>query len=110
MSAAPEPKRGKMLGLLSDYGITVLDVTSESDTLAALYIKEEIIPARFFLDGAHIAMASIHGLDVIISYNFKHINRVKTKLLTGKLNRAQGYGSAVICTAKEVLEDGHQQE
>jgi predicted nucleic acid-binding protein len=110
LEAAPEPKRSNMMALLDEYGIAVLDITAESRNLAALYVDKKIIPARFRLDGAHIAIASIHNLDCIISYNFQHINRVKTKLLTGRINSEHHYGTAVICTAKEVLDDEYQQE
>ena len=105
LNAASEPKRAKMLALLEDFDIALLAITAESNRLANLYVSENIVPARFRLDGAHIAIASIHGLDCVVSYNFKHINRVKTKLLTGRVNRAHDYGNAVICTAKEVLDN-----
>ena len=107
---ADEPKRSKMLALLDEYNITVLPITDESDQLADLYISENIIPARFRLDGAHIAVTSINGLDYVLSYNFKHINRAKTKLLTGRINSKKGYGTVLICTAKEVLEDEANEE
>jgi hypothetical protein len=57
------------------------------------------------LVGAHIGIACIHGLDYVLSYNFQHINKAKTKLLTGRINQSKGYGTVVICTAKEVLAD-----
>lgn len=110
LDAAPEPKRSRMLALLGEFGITMLDATNESDTLAALYFEANIIPERFAYDSAHIAIASIHKLDCIISYNFKHINRIKTKLLTNRINSERNYGNAVICTAKEVLDDEYQQD
>jgi hypothetical protein len=109
LDVAPEPKRSNMLALIKDYGITVFDPTDESDNLAALYISANIIPERFDYDSAHIAVASINRLDCIISYNFKHINRVKTKLLTGRINSKHNYGTVVICTAREVLDDEYQQ-
>jgi hypothetical protein len=102
---APEPKQGKMISLIDEYGITLLGITDESDGFADLYIAEKIIPERFRLDGAHIAIASINNLDYVLSYNFQHINKAKTKLLTERLNRVHGYGSVIICTAKEVLDD-----
>jgi predicted nucleic acid-binding protein len=105
LDVASEPKRSKMLALVEEYGIALLDITTESDNLAALYIAENIIPPRFLTDASHISVAAIHSLDCIVSYNFKHINRVKTKLLTGRVNFAHNYGNAVICTAKEVLDD-----
>ena len=101
---APEPKRSKMLALIDEH-ISILPITDESNQLANRYVSEKIIPARFRLDGAHIAIASIHGLDYVLSYNFQHINRAKTKLLTGRINNELGYTTVLICTAKEVLED-----
>jgi hypothetical protein len=102
---APEPRRSKMLALIDEYNIAVLPITDESDRFADVYVSENVIPPRFRLDGAHIAIASLNGLDYVLSYNFKHINRAKTKLLTERINRIHGYGAVLICTAKEVLED-----
>ena len=107
---ADEPKRSKMLALLDEYNITVFNTTDESDLLADLYVSEGILPAKFRLDGAQIAISSIHGLDYVLSYNYKHINRAKTKLLTDRINHEKGYGSVLICTAKEVLADDQYSE
>jgi hypothetical protein len=100
-----EVKRGKMLSLVDEYHVTVLNISDESMRMADLYIAEKIIPEKYRTDGAHIAMASIHGLDCVLSYNFQHINRLKTKMLTGRVNRVEGYKEIIICTAREVLED-----
>ncbi|MDR3354056.1 MAG: hypothetical protein LBO21_03375 [Synergistaceae bacterium] len=100
-----EPKRRNMLALIDRYRITRLEAEDEAYRLADLYVTNNVMPERFRFDGAHIAIASIHGLDCICSYNFRHINRVRTKLITARINNAEGYESIVICTAKEVLED-----
>jgi hypothetical protein len=102
---ADEPKRTNMLKLIDEYGIIRLEANEEAYRLAELYVKSGAIPERFRFDRAHIAIASIHRLDYILSYNFRHINRLKTKILTEKVNRAEGYGVVAICTAKEVLDD-----
>jgi hypothetical protein len=73
------------------------------------YTSENIIPTKFRLDGAQIAISTIHGLDYVLSYNFQHINRAKTKLLTDRINNEKGYSSVLICTSKEVLADGQEQ-
>ena len=54
-------------------------------------------------------MASAYELDRVISYNFKHINRDKTRTLTADINRSKGYDSIIICTAGEVLNDGGEE-
>jgi hypothetical protein len=104
LEAAQEPKRSKMLALIEKFSITVIPITDETNQLADCHVAEKIIPTRFRLDGAHIAIASIHGLDYVLLYNFQHINRAKTKLMTERINRVCGYETILICTAKEVLE------
>ncbi|MDR2522724.1 MAG: hypothetical protein LBC93_03360 [Synergistaceae bacterium] len=101
---APEPKRSEMLSLIDEYHVIMLNITDESDRMADLYIAEKIIPSRFRYDSTHIAVASINRLDCILSYNFQHINKLKTKILTERANLAEGYNGVVICTAKEVLD------
>ena len=105
LSKAPEPKRGKMLALIEKYHLTSFDIEEESDRLADLYLESGVIPIRYRIDAAHIAIASIYGLDCVVSYNFEHINRVRTKLLTERINVRAGYGGVIICTARELWED-----
>jgi hypothetical protein len=107
---AAEPKRGKMLALIEEYNLTVLDINDEADRLAEIYIAEKIIPSRYRDDSAHIAIASMHGLDCVLSYNLKHINKLRTKIQTERVNRAEGYNGVTICTAKEVLDDEGQSD
>ena len=101
-----EPKRSRMLALVEQYGIRLLRNDARVTTLARLYIANGIMTAIHRLDSLHIATASVHNLDCVVSYNFEHINRAKTKILTAHVNRGAGYNSVVICTSKEVFDDG----
>ncbi len=103
LERAPEPKRSKMLGLIEEYGVTILGSTPDAARLANAYIANGIIPASHRYDSAHIAIASVYGLDCVVSYNFEHINRDKTRFLTASVNQEKGYGSVIICTAGEVF-------
>lgn len=67
LERAPEPKRAKMLDLVTSSGITILEVDEQAYDLAGVYVEMGIIPARFRMDGIHIAMASVYGMDCIIS-------------------------------------------
>ena len=100
-----EPKRGNMLALIEEYGIEILADNMQAQQLAGYYVGNGIIPASYNIDSSHIAVASVYGLDCLVSYNFKHINRAKTKIMTTIINRNEGYNGVVICTAKEVLDD-----
>jgi hypothetical protein len=102
---APEPKRSDMLNLIPAYGVTVWQVEQAAYDLADLYIEMGIIPARFRMDGVHIAMAAINNMDSIISLNFHHINKLKTKTATEIIHRMKGYSTPYICTPMEVIEN-----
>ena len=99
---APEPKRSNMLGLIEEYNITVLPARDEADVLADIYVKEGMIPARFRYDGLHIAISTVYDLEYIFSMNFKHINKIKTKTMTGNINIREGYRPITIASPLEV--------
>ena len=100
-----EPKRTNMLRLIEKYGIIGLNISEESDRMADLCVQNKIIPRKYKLDAAHIAIASIHGLDCVLSFNFQHINKLKTKRMTESINLSEGYKGIIICTPMEVLDD-----
>jgi predicted nucleic acid-binding protein len=74
---AEEPKRTKMVDLIEQYNITFLDADENAEILADKYVSENIIPQKYKTDGIHIAMATIHDMDIIVSYNFHHIVKLK---------------------------------
>ncbi len=100
-----EPKRSNMLALIEKYGIVMLEPDEETTRLADLYIKEGIIPEKYRFDGTHIACTSTNGLDGVLSFNFQHINKLKTKEMTALVNLREGYKSVIICTPMEVLDN-----
>ena len=104
LQKAPEPKRSDMMALIEKYNIQVLEIGEEVDRLADVYIREGIIPKKYGLDSAHISAATVNNLNCILSFNFKHINKLKTKEMTPLVN-IEGYRSIVICTPMEVLEN-----
>jgi len=103
MENATEPKRSNMLALIDKYQINVLDASDEADRLASVYIKNDIIPEKKNLDAQHIAIATVHDIGIILSYNFKHINKLKTKTMVPAINQSEGYLPVIITQPKEVI-------
>ena len=103
LDKAPEPKRSEMINLISKYKITVLKIDQRAYDLAETYVEMGIIPIKFRVDGVHIAMAAIHNMDCIISLNFHHINKLKTKMAAEIIHRMKGYNNPFICTPMEVI-------
>jgi hypothetical protein len=84
------------------YKIAILSANAEAEALSEAYIQYELIPKKYMMDAIHIAIATIHSVDYIISLNFSHINKVKTKIGADFINRIYGYTSPFICTPLEV--------
>jgi len=93
-----------MIALINQYNITVLALNSEAEQLADIYIEQGIIPLKYRTDGIHIAVAALNDLDIIVSLNFQHIVKRKTKIGTGNINALNGYRAVEICTPMEVNE------
>jgi len=77
-NTADAEKLVKMKSLISDYNITVLPPSAEVKRLADVYTSSGVIPIKYSLDALHIAIATVTGLDYIVSLNFKHIVKHKT--------------------------------
>jgi predicted nucleic acid-binding protein len=105
---AQDPKKGDMLELIEKYHIKIIEGSDIAEKLADIYIKNDIIPEKKRLDALHIASASINGLDYILSLNFKHINKIKTKRMVELINLNEGYKGIVICTPMEVIDYDEQ--
>ena len=105
LEKASEVKRAKMLGLITEYEITVFAPHDEAVKLADIYVKENIIPPRYRTDGLHIAIAAVNDLDMIISMNFQHIVKRKTKIATESINALNGYRAVEIFNPMEVVDD-----
>jgi hypothetical protein len=105
LEVAPEPKRSKMFGLITEYGVTVLNANEETASLADIYVTQGIIPVAYRTDGRHIACTAVNGLDMILSLNFKHIVKKKTIELTEFVNLKEGYRKVGIYTPMEVVEN-----
>jgi len=105
LANAPEGKREKMLNLILEYDIPILEPNDEAVRIADLYISENIIPQKYRTDGLHISIATVNDMNMIISMNFQHIVKRKTRLLTGNINTLNGYHAVEICSPMEVVEN-----
>lgn len=104
ISRAPEPRRSDLEGLLRETSPLLLEVDMETQELAERYVKEGIIPVKYRSDAIHIAVAVINGIEVIVSWNFEHIVKLKTRLMVNGINRLSGYHEIEICSPEEVVE------
>lgn len=69
----------------------ILPLTDEAEFLAEEYIEEGIFSSKYFGDSLHIAIATINNVNVLVSWNFEHIVKRKTKIKVNYINALKGY-------------------
>lgn len=78
--------------------------TLEAKTLASQLINSRAVPETSYLDALHIALAAVHHMNYIASWNFKHmVGAVARNRITQEL-RQQGYTGITIHTPEELTE------
>ena len=92
-----------MEGLVREFNPLLLEIDLETEELAERYIDEGVIPERYRCDELHIAVAVVNGIEVIISWNFEHIVKLKTRVMVNGINRLLGYHEIEICSPEEVI-------
>ncbi|ESQ15377.1 MAG: PIN domain protein [Thiohalocapsa sp. PB-PSB1] len=81
----------------------VVRVDEETLGLVAHYKAHGVLSDRFFEDMLHIALATIAEVDVLVSWNFKHIVRLDKIRSFNSVNLAQGYKPLTIYSPREVI-------
>jgi hypothetical protein len=99
---APE-KVKQLLPNLSDSLKTRIELTEEAVNLADTYLAENVVGRTSRSDCFHIAMATIFGVDILVSWNFKHIVNVKRIRGYNAVNMKLGFKTIDIRSPKEII-------
>ncbi len=83
--------------------IKALKSSRSIEELADVYINNHIIPKKYYNDALHIAIATKHNMDAIVSWNLTHIVKFKTKLEAKKINQKLNEKDVIICTTEEMV-------
>ena len=102
LQGAPQSVRNRLLGIPEAHQVILAD-TPESDSLAEAYLSHGIVGPGSRSDALHVALATIGRVDVLVSWNFRHIVNLGRIRLFNAVNLEQGYGLIEIRTPKEVL-------
>ena len=90
------------LAELIELDAEILTLDREALDLAAEYSRHGILPPRFRNDLLHIAAATVADVDVLVSWNFKHIVRLDRIRLYSAVNLDLGYKPIQIYSPREV--------
>lgn len=84
----------------------VLEPPAETERLAGLYLAAGVVPKHSWADAQHIAIATLSEVDVLVSWNFKHIVNLRRIRGYNAVNRGLGYQELEIRTPRELVYGG----
>jgi hypothetical protein len=85
--------------------IAVLDVNDDATVLTEELIAGGGLPQQARVDAFHVAVATVHGMDYLLSWNCKHIANATLRSRIEAICRAAGYEPPVICMPLELVEE-----
>lgn len=65
-------------------GIAILDLTPSAQSLGERILQSGLLPASADSDAAHIALATVHKMDILLTWNCRHI---ANPFIVGRLRR-----------------------
>lgn len=83
----------------------LLPISREVESLAAIYAQELCLPEKALRDTIHIAVAAVHGIDYLVTWNCAHIANAQIRPALAEINLREGVPVPIICTPEELLDD-----
>ena len=83
----------------------IIELSSEAIELAEAYLKHRILTHNYRDDARHIAIATVAGADLVVSWNFKHIVHFEKIQRFNAVNIEMGYKPISIYSPREVTTD-----
>ncbi|HEY2737067.1 MAG TPA: type II toxin-antitoxin system VapC family toxin, partial [Thermoanaerobaculia bacterium] len=90
-------------------GIPLLGITPAVSELAGSIIWTHLLPAKAFPDALHIATASIHAVEYLLTWNCSHIANAELLPRVTELVEEAGFDMPFVCTPEELLGDTYDQ-
>jgi hypothetical protein len=85
--------------------LPVLAPTVEAVNLARALVTYGPVPDQADVDAFHIAIAKVHGIEYLLTWNCAHIANAQMRVGIESVCRNLGYEPPVLCTPEELMED-----
>lgn len=96
LERTPEPHRSGYLNLIKP--LDQLELSEEVAILAEGYVERGIFHRKYMADAVHVAVASFHKIDYLVTWNFGHLANVRKQARLRLFNTAAGFFSPLIIT------------
>jgi predicted nucleic acid-binding protein len=86
-------------------GVPLLAMTGDAESLGRNLLRDAALPAKAAIDALHIALAAVHGMDYLLTWNCSHIANATMRGKIEAVCRNAGFEPPVICTPMELIEE-----
>jgi predicted nucleic acid-binding protein len=83
--------------------LDLLEASGKVDDLADGLIAGKAVPASEPRDAFHIAIAAVHGVNYLLTWNYKHIANATLRTRIEEVCRDAGFEPPIICTPEELM-------
>jgi hypothetical protein len=81
-----------------------LEITERSVALRGRIFRDSGLPARASVDAAHVAIAAVHDMQFLLTWNFAHLVNPHFASKIRSLCESEGYACPLLCTPEELME------
>lgn len=91
----------RRLEILSEFDL--LDITDDVTDLAYAILDTSVIPQKTATDAAHIAIATVHNIQFLLTWNCTHLANAEISIEIKSVCKSKGYECPIICTPEELM-------
>ncbi len=88
----------------------LLELTPRAEELAQAYLTAGVVSAKYIDDARHVAIATTHGIGVLVSWNFRHLANYRREAGFNRVNMESGYPVIRIISPLEIVYESQDEE
>ena len=100
-SAGDATEIGKRLSVIA--GLSALEVSTDAESLTQAIMSGGMLPPHAIRDAAHVAVAAVHRIDYLLTWNCKHLANAQISRRIAIVCQREGHRLPVICTPEELM-------
>lgn len=91
-------------------GLPLLDATDATMPLAEEMVRRRLLPSRAAIDAVHIAIATLNRMNVVLTWNCRHLANADVYVGVSRFLRSAGFEAPLVCTPTELMGTGDPKE
>ena len=104
ITESTKKKQKELFPLIKKYDFTELKTDRKAEEFARKYVEAKIIPKKYYADALHISIAVVNKMNAVVSWNLRHIVKLKTQIMVNEINKRMNMPLITICSPEEVIE------